>query len=262
VNLAPGQNLPWIRSQATDPACAELHGTSRQQVAAIAAGNFASLLAAKAAVRRRRRPVRPGLVASLARPDGNLTGVNVFNAEVAAKRLELLRDLVPGVARIAVLVNPADAAMMETQLRDVDTAARVMGVHIQTLDTNTSAEIDVAFKAFGRERPDAIFVPTSPFFNGRRVQLAQLAAFHHLPATYALRDYAEVGGLMSYGSNIVDGYRQVGIYVGRVLKGAKPADLPIVQATKFELVINAKTARMLGLAVSDNLLALADELIE
>jgi putative tryptophan/tyrosine transport system substrate-binding protein len=243
VNLAPGQNLPWIRSQARDPACAELHGTSRQQVAAIAAGNFASLLAAKAAVRRRRRPVRPGLVASLARPDGNLTGVNVFNAEVAAKRLELLRDLVPGVARIAVLVNPADAAMMETQLRDVDTAARVMGVHIQTLDTNTSAEIDAAF-------------------NGRRVQLAQLAAFHHLPATYALRDYAEVGGLMSYGSNIVDGYRQVGIYVGRVLKGAKPTDLPIVQANKFELVINMQTARMLNLVVPPSLLAIADDVIE
>src|SRR6516165_10812682 len=154
-------------------------------------------------------PVRLGLAVSLWRPGNNMTGINVFNAEVAAKRLELLRDLVPGVTRIAVFVNPADPEMMETQLRDVGTAAHAMGLHIQTHDANTSAEIDAAFKAFGRQRPDAVFVPTSPFFNGRRVQLAQLAAFHHLPATYALRDYAEVGGLMSYGSNIVDGYRQV-----------------------------------------------------
>jgi putative ABC transport system substrate-binding protein len=234
----------------------------RRKVAVIATGGPPATFAAQAATATipitflvADDPVRLGLAASL-------TGINVFNAEVAAKRLELLRDLVPGVARIAVLVNPADAMMMETQLRDVDTAARAMGLHIQTLDANTSAEIDAAFKAFGRERPDAVFVPTSPFFNGRRVQLAQLAAFHHLPATYALRDYAQAGGLMSYGSNIIDGYRQVGIYVGRVLKGAKPADLPIVQANKFELVINMQTARMLDLVVPPSLLAIADEVIE
>jgi putative ABC transport system substrate-binding protein len=191
-----------------------------------------------------------------------MTGINVFNAEVAAKRLELLRDLAPGVTRIAVLANAADAAMMETQLRDVETAARAMALHIQMLKADTTGEIDAAFKTFGRERPDAVFVTTSPFLNGRRIQLAQLAAFHHLPATYALRDYAEAGGLMSYGSNIVDGYRQVGIYVGRILKGAKPTGLPIVQATKFELVINAQTARMLGLTIPDKLRALADEVIE
>jgi putative ABC transport system substrate-binding protein len=191
-----------------------------------------------------------------------MTGINVFNAEVAAKRLELLRYLVPGVARIAVLANAADAAMMETQLRDVETAARAMALHIQMLKADTTDEIDAAFKTFGPERPDAVFVTTSPFLNGRRIQLAQLAAFHHLPATYALRDYAEAGGLMSYGSNIVDGYRQVGIYVGRVLKGAKPTDLPIVQASKFELVINMQTARMLDIVVPPTLLAIADEVIE
>jgi putative ABC transport system substrate-binding protein len=241
----------------------------RRKVAVIATGGPPATFAAQAATATipitflvADDPVRLGLAASLSRPGSNMTGINVFNAEVAAKRLELLHDLVPGVARIAVLVNPADAMMMETQLRDVDTAARAMGLHIQTLDANTSAEIDAAFKTFGRERPDAVFVPTSPFFNGRRVQLAQLAAFHHLPATYALRDYAQAGGLMSYGSNIIDGYRQVGIYVGRVLKGAKPADLPIVQANKFELVINTQTARMLDLVVPPSLLAIADEVIE
>ena len=241
----------------------------RRKVAVIATGGPPATFAAQAATTTipitflvGDDPVRLGLAAGLSRPDRNLTGINIFNAEVAAKRLELLRDLLPGMTRIAVLANPADAAIMETQRRDLDTAARAMRLHIQTLDANTSGEIDAAFKAFSRERPDAVFVPTTPFFNGRRVQLAQLAAFHHLPATYALRDYAEVGGLMSYGSNIVDGYRQVGVYVGRVLKGAKPADLPIVQANKFELVINLQTARMLELAVPPSLLAIADEVIE
>ena len=241
----------------------------RRKVAVIATGGPPATFAAQAATASipitflvADDPVRLGLAVSLSRPGSNMTGINVFNAEVAAKRLELLRDLVPGVARIAVLANAADATMMETQLRDVDTAARAMALHMQTLKADTSGEIDAAFKTFGRERPDAVFVTTSPFLNGRRIQLAQLAAFHHLPATYALRDYAEAGGLMSYGSNIVDGYRQVGIYVGRVLKGAKPTDLPIVQASKFELVINMQTARMLDIVVPPTLLAIADEVIE
>ena len=241
----------------------------RRKVAVIATGGPPATFAAQAATATipitflvADDPVRLGLAVSLSRPGSNMTGINVFNAEVAAKRLELLRDLVPGVARIAVLANTADATMMETQLRDVDTAARAMVLHIQTLKADTSSEIDAVFKTFGRERPDAVFVTTSPFFNGRRIQLTQLAAFHHLPATYALRDYAEAGGLMSYGSNIVDGYRQVGIYVGRILKGTKPTDLPIVQASKFELVINMQTARMLDLVVPPSLLAIADEVIE
>ncbi len=241
----------------------------RRKVAVIAAGGPPATFAAQAATTTvpiaflvADDPVRLGLAVSLSRPGNNMTGINVFNAEVAGKRLELMRDLVPDMTRIAVFANPADAAMMETQLKDVDTAARAMGLQIQTLHANTSGEIDAGFKAFGRERPDAVFVPTSPFFNGRRVQLAQLAAFHRLPATYALREYAEVGGLMSYGSDIVDGYRQMGIYVGRILKGARPADLPVVQANKFELIINVQTARMLDLSVPPSLLAIADEVIE
>jgi putative ABC transport system substrate-binding protein len=207
-------------------------------------------------------PVRLGLVASLARPAGNMTGVNLFNVELAAKRLELLRELVPRAARIAVLVNPADVAITETQVQEVQAAARAIGLQVQVFNADTSAEIDAAFESIGRERPDAIFVGVTPFLNGRRVQLAQLAAFHRLPAIYAARDYVEVGGLMSYGSDIVDGFRQVGVYAGRILKGARPADLPVVQSSKFELVINASTAKMLGLTVPDKLLVAADKVIE
>jgi putative tryptophan/tyrosine transport system substrate-binding protein len=207
-------------------------------------------------------PVRLGLVASLARPGSNMTGINIFNVELAAKRLELLRELVPRAARIALLVNPADVAITETQVEEVQVAARAIGLQIQVFNADSGPEIDAAFETMGRERPDAIFVGVSPFLNGRRVQLAQLAAFHRLPAIYAVRDYAEVGGLMSYGSDVVGGFRQVGVYAGRILKGAKPADLPVVQSSKFELVINASTARMLGLTVPDKLLAAADEVIE
>jgi len=207
-------------------------------------------------------PVRLGLVASLARPAGNLTGVNLFNVELAAKRLELLRELVPRAARIAVLVNAADVAITETQVQEVQAAARAIGLQVQVFNADTSAEIDAAFESIGRERPDAIFVGVTPFLNGRRVQLAQLAAFHRLPAIYAARDYVEVGGLMSYGSDIVDGFRQVGVYAGRILKGARPADLPVVQSSKFELVINASTAKMLGLTVPEKLLVAADKVIE
>ena len=207
-------------------------------------------------------PVRLGLVASLARPGGNLTGINFFSTELVAKRLELLRELVPAAARIAVLVNPANATNTETTLRDVEPAARAMGQQIQVFNASTGREIDGAFKTLVRERPDALFVGGDAFFDSRRVQLVQLATHYHLPATYSGREYAEVGGLMSYGSDITNAYRQVGIYTGRILKGAKPTDLPVVQSTKFELVINAQTARMLGLDVPPSLLARADEVIE
>ena len=201
-------------------------------------------------------------MASLARPGGNVTGVNFFSGELTAKRLELLRDLVPAATRLVVLVNPADAVNTETTLRDVEPAVRAMGLQSRVLKANTSREIDAAFATFVRERPDALFVGSSSFFVSRRVQLAQLAARHAIPATYAFRDFAEVGGLMSYGTNITDAYRQLGIYVARILKGAKPADLPVVQASKFELVINAQTATMLDLAVPQSLLVATDEVIE
>ena len=207
-------------------------------------------------------PVKLGFVTSLARPGGNLSGINFLTSEVTAKRLEFLRELVPAATRVAVLVNPADSTNTETTLQDVELAARARGLQISVFRASTSQEINSAFETFARERADALFVASGPFFTTRRIQLAQLAAFHRLPATYSIRQNAEAGGLMSYGASLIDAYRQVGAYAGRMLKGAKPADLPVVQATKLELVINAETARMLGLTVPPSLLATADEVIE
>jgi len=206
-------------------------------------------------------PVRQGLVSNLARPGGNLTGINFFVAELTAKRLGLLRELLPAANRVAVLVNPTSPEA-ETTLRDVEPAARALGLQIRVLNASTSREINEAFATFVREQPDALFVAANPFFQTRRVQLAALAARHAVPTAFSVRDYAEAGGLMSYGTDVTDAWRQVGLYTGRILKGAKPADLPVVQSTKFELVINAETARMLGLTVPDKLLATADEVIE
>ena len=207
-------------------------------------------------------PVRLGLVASLAQPGGNATGVNFYSGELTAKRLELLHQLLPAATRVAVLVNPTNALTTESTLRDVQSAARAMRLQIEVVNASTSQEINAAFATFVRDRPDALFVGLDAFLNNRRAQLVNLASRHTLPATFANRDFAEIGGLMSYGSNIGDAYRQVGAYTGRILKGAKPADLPVVQAAKFELVINVETARMLGIAVPTSLLALADEVIE
>jgi putative tryptophan/tyrosine transport system substrate-binding protein len=198
-------------------------------------------------------PAKLGLVANIARPGGNLTGINLFNTELVAKRLDLLRELVPRAARIAVLVNPADGASTETTVRDATAAAQAIGLQIQVFHANTGREIDAAFETMARDGYEALFVGASPYLAGRRVQLAQLAAN---------REYVDVGGLISYGSSISDALRQVGVYAGRILRGAKPADLPVVQASKFELVINAATARMLGLTVPDKLLSLADAVIE
>jgi putative tryptophan/tyrosine transport system substrate-binding protein len=242
----------------------------RRQVAVIAVtGGTPSALAAKAATTTipivfavADDPVQLGLVANLARPGGNATGINFFVGELVAKRLELLRELVPATTRVAVLVNPANAPNTEITLRDVEPAARAMGLQIQVLNASTSREIDSAFANLMRERPDALFVGNDAFFTSRRVQFVTLAARDRIPAAYSNRDYAEAGGLMTYGTKIADAYRQVGTYAGRILKGSKPADLPVLQSTKFELVINAQTARLLGLIVPDKLLARADEVIE
>jgi putative ABC transport system substrate-binding protein len=207
-------------------------------------------------------PVKLGLVGSLARPGGNVTGVNILIGELMAKRLELLRELVPTAVRIAALVNPSNATETETTLRDLAVAARAMGLQIHVVNASTSREINLAFATFVHERPDALFVAPGLFFVQKRVQLTHLASRYAIPAAYSVREFAEIGGLMSYGTNVADAYRQVGVYVGRILKGAKPTDLPVVQASKFELVINVETARMLGLDVPPSLLARADEVIE
>jgi putative ABC transport system substrate-binding protein len=207
-------------------------------------------------------PVKLGLVASLARPGGNATGINYFAHEVNAKRLELLHWLMPKGVRVAVLVNPTDAAATETTLRDVPEAARAIGLQIHILNASTSREIDAAFATIARERPDALFVAGDAFFNSRRVQFAILAARDRIPATYASREYVTAGGLMSYGTNLADAWREAGAYAGRLLKGAKPQDLPVMQSAKFEFVINLKTAKALGLNLPPTLLAIADEVIE
>jgi putative ABC transport system substrate-binding protein len=240
----------------------------RRQVAVIAAvSNFAAVKATTSTIPivflATEDPVKLGFVASLARPGGNTTGINFYSGELTAKRLELLREVVPAATRVAVLVNPTNAMTTESTLRDVRSAARAMGLRIQVVNASTSHEINAAFATFVRERPDALFVGLDVFFsNNRRAQLVNLASRYALPAILSSRDFAEIGGLMSYGSDIKDAYRQVGGYVGRILKGAKPADLPVVQASKFELVINVQTADMLGITVPPTLLATADEVIE
>jgi putative ABC transport system substrate-binding protein len=242
----------------------------RKQVAVIVAtGGSASALAAKAATTTipivfnvGDDPVRLGLVPSLSRPGGNLTGGNFLTVELAGKRLELLREVVPDAARVAVLVNPTNPATAESTLTGVEAAARAMRLQLQVLNASNGREIDAAFATLIRERVDALLVGSGPPFTSRRVQLTQWTARNAVPAIYSERQYAEVGGLMSYGASLTHAYRQVGVYTGRILKGAKPADLPVVQSSKFELVINSQTARMLGLTVPPTLLATADEVIE
>jgi len=207
-------------------------------------------------------PVTLGLVSSLARPGGNATGTNVFLWEIAAKRLGLLHELVPRAVRVAVLINPANVPSAEATLRDLPEAARAIGLQIQILNASTSGEIEAAFATLVRDRADVLFVAADSFFISRRIQFATLAARHGIPAACSTREEVEAGGLMSYGTDISDMWRQVGLYAGQVLKGAKPADLPVVQSTKFEFVINLVTARALGLDVPPTLLARADEVIE
>jgi putative ABC transport system substrate-binding protein len=242
----------------------------RRQVAVIAApGNSPGARATKAATATipivfgvGDDPVKIGLVASIGRPGGNATGVNFFTSDVVAKRFALLHDLVPGAARVAALLNPNDATRAEAVLSDLQAAARTIDVQLQIHNASTSGEIDAAFAALVRERAGALFVGPDPFFNMRRVQLATMAAHNSIPTAFAVREYVDAGGLMSYGTNLPDMFRQAGVYTGRILKEAKPTDLPVLQSTKFELVINAQTARMLGLTVPAALLSLADEVIE
>jgi putative tryptophan/tyrosine transport system substrate-binding protein len=240
----------------------------QRQVAVIVTAAPPSALAAKSATTKipivfgvGGDPIELGLVASLNRPGGNLTGINFLSRELGAKRLALLREMVPSAVRVTVLLDPT-FPLTEALLQDVATAAPTMGLQIQVINVSTSNDINAAFTTFARERPDALFVGTGPFLANRRVQLVHLATRHAVPAVYSGRQYSEVGGLMSYGANIVDAFRLMGVYTGRILKGAKPEDLPVVQSTTFELVINAETARLLGLTVPPALLARADEVIE
>jgi putative tryptophan/tyrosine transport system substrate-binding protein len=267
-----GQNVTveyqWLEGQ-FDRLPALMADLARRRVAVIAtpAGNAAAL-AAKAATMTipivfgvGDDPVKLGLVASLARPGGNLTGINFFATELGAKRLALLHELVPKAVRIAVLVNPANIGSTES-IRNMPEAARAMGLQIQVLNASTSREIEAAFATLVRDRAEALYIAGDVFFTSRRVQFVTLAAHHRIPASYASRQAVEAGGLMAYDSDRVDMYRQVGIYTGQILKGAKPADLPVLQSTKFEFVINMQTARTLGIEVPLHLQQLADVVIE
>ena len=272
VGFVEGENVTieyaWAENQVDrlPVLAAEL---ARRKVAAIVAFAPAAALAAKGATSSipivfgvPDDPVRLGLVASLARPGGNITGFNFFLLEVTAKRLELLREMVPTAVRIAVLVNPSNAVDAEPALKQVGVAAQAMGLQLRILNASNSAEINAAFATFEHERPDALFVAGDPMFTARRVQMTHLATRHAIPAAYSSRDHVDAGGLMSYGTNVPDTWRQAGVYTGRILKGTKPADLPVVQATRFELIINHQAARLIGLTVPQSLLTSADEVIE
>jgi putative tryptophan/tyrosine transport system substrate-binding protein len=273
IGYIEGQNVTiayhWLEGR-YDRLPALMADLVRRPVAVIATpGSTPAALAAKAATATipivfgvGEDPEKMGLVASLARPGGNATGINFFVSEVVAKRLGLLHELLPQAVNIAVLLNPANAATAEATLRDLQVAARTINVQIHFLRARTSSEIDVAFATLASERADALFVAPDGYFTSRRVQFSTLAARRAMPAVYSTRQFAEVGGLMTYGTDLADMFHQAGIYSGKILKGEKPADLPVVQSTKFEFVINLQTAKALGLDVPAQLLARADEVIE
>jgi putative ABC transport system substrate-binding protein len=268
-----GQNVTveyhWLEGR-YDRLPALLADLVHRQVAVIASpGSAPAVLAAKAATATipiifgiGEDPVRLGLVANLARPGGNATGINFFVNEVLAKRLRLLHDIVPKAVRVAVLVNPSNVSSTETTVHLVQEAARAIGVQTEIVNATTISEVDGVFASFARERPDALFVAPDGFFASRAVQLATLSARDKIPAAYSERDTPAVGGLMSYGADVTEMYHQVGVYTGSILKGSKPADMPVMQSTKFEFVINFQTARALGIEVPSGLLSIADEVIE
>jgi putative tryptophan/tyrosine transport system substrate-binding protein len=275
VGWVEGQNVTveyhWLEGQ-FDHMSSLMADLVRRRVAVIAtpAGNYASQ-AAKAATTTipivfgvGEDPVRLGLVASLARPGGNATGYNFFNAEVTAKRLELLHALVPKAVRVAMLVNRVNVPVADTTSRLAEEAARAIGLQLQPyiLNASTDDEIEAAFEILARDRPDALFIPADAFLVSRRVQLATLAARYRIPAAYPTRENVEAGGLMSYGPDLLEMWRQIGVYTGQVLSGAKPADLPVMQSTKFDYVLNLKTAKALGLDVPMTIQMTADEVVE
>jgi putative ABC transport system substrate-binding protein len=266
-----GQNVTieyhWLEGQ-YDRLPALLADLVRRQVAVIATPGNVPSVAAKAATTAipivfavGEDPVKLGLVVSLARPGGNATGTNFLIQETVAKRLRLLHELLPKAVRVAVLVNPSNSAT-DTTVRGTKEAAATLGLQVQILNASSIGEIDAAFATLARDRPDALFVGGDAFFIGRTVQLATLTARYGIPATYSQRTYVAAGGLMSYGTDFGDAFRQVGVYTGSVLKGAKPADLPVLQSTKFELVINLQTARVLGIELPPGIMSIADEVIE
>jgi putative tryptophan/tyrosine transport system substrate-binding protein len=267
-----GQNVTveyhWLEGQ-YDSLPALMAELVRRQVGVIAALGILPARAAKAVTATipivfggGDDPVKHGLVTSLARPGGNVTGINILTTEVVAKRLRLLHDLVPKAVRVAALVNPGNASVTEPTLREVQEAALTLGLQIQTIKATTISEVDAAFGTLVRERADALFVAPDVLFFSRRVQLANLASRERIPAIYAVRDFAEAGGLMSYGPDLAEMFHQVGVYTGGILKGAKPADLPVLQTNKFELVINRTTAKALGLTIPAGVLSIADEVID
>jgi putative ABC transport system substrate-binding protein len=268
-----GQNVTieyhWLEGR-TDRVPTLIADLVRRRVAVIATpGSAPAAMAAKTATATipivfaaGEDPVQLGLVASLGRPGGNATGINFFNNLVVTKRLSLLHELVPQTVRVAVFLNPANGPSAESTSREVQDVAPTLGLKIQILNATTSGEIDAAFATLARERPDALFVAADGFFASRRVQFATLTARDRIPAAYGNREFVAAGGLMSYGTDTADRYRQVGVYTGRILNGAKPADLPVVQSTKFELAINLQTAKALALSIPPSLLATADEVIE
>jgi putative ABC transport system substrate-binding protein len=267
-----GQNVTvefhWLEGQ-YDRLPALMADLVRRQVAVIATSGATPALAAKAATGSipivfdvGEDPVKLGLVANLARPGRNVTGINFFASEVVAKRLRLLQEMVPKIVRVAVFINPGNVSVAATTIRDVQEAARTIGLKTQIYNATTIGEINAAFAIFARERPDALFVAGDAFLISRAVQFITLTARDRIPATYPIRDFVAAGGLMSYGTDLPNALHQIGVYTGKILKGAKPADLPTLQSTRFEFVINIQTAQALGIDVPPGLLAIADEVVE